>query len=260
MGRVIAVASQKGGVGKTTTTINLGAALAAKGRRILLVDADPQECLGASLGASAGPGGGLDDVLTAKPPDGRVALVEACGMTVLPGGPRLADTEIELSSLKVGQATRMRKALEGVRESFDYVLIDLPPHLGLLTVNGLVAADEVLLPCQVEFLALRRLVAVLTAVEEVREEYPGLRIAGILPTMYDGRLLHAREVLAEITSALGTEYTVFGPIPRSVRFAEAPVAQRSIFDVAGEADGARAYRALADAIDGTTAAVAGSAA
>jgi chromosome partitioning protein len=249
MPRVIAVANQKGGVGKTTTALNVGAALEARGRRVLLIDMDPQECLSASLKTPTPEAGkSISEVLLGEVLLAQV-LIESSGMSLAPAGADLAETEVRLLAEPGGEAA-LREALSSLTASFDYVLIDCPPSLGLLTLNTLTAANEVLIPAQTEFLALRRLGAILRTVAKVQKRLnPALHVLGILPTLYDGRTLHAREVLDQIREALGHDHRIFPPIPRSVRFAEAPVLGRPIFEYAGDLEGARAYRMLAEELD-----------
>jgi len=249
MSRVISVANQKGGVGKTTTALNIGAAFVARGRRVLLIDMDPQECLTASLKIPTPEvGQSLSEVLLGEVPLARI-LVEGCGMSLAPAGADLAETEVRLLAEPAGEAA-LREALTALTVAFDYIIIDCPPSLGLLTLNTLTAAHEVLIPAQTEYLALRRLGAILRTIAKVQKRLnPILRVAGILPTLYDGRTLHAREVLLQIHQALGSEHRIFNPIPRSVRFAEAPVMGRPIFEYANDLEGAHAYRTLAEELE-----------
>lgn len=251
MGRIIAVANQKGGVAKTTTTIHLGAALAERGRRVALVDLDPQECLGAALKVPPpAPGKSVAEVLLEEAALSEV-FIGLHGMSIAPAGIDLAEAEARLLS-EMGRDGILKAVLEPVRGEFDYILLDCPPSLGLLTLNALVAAGEVLIPTQTEFLALRRLQAILRTVEKVRRRLnPSLAVLGIVPTLHDARTLHAQEVLEQIRSGLDKEqHRVFDPIPRSVRFAEASVAGETIFKYAGRLEGARLYRALAKEVDG----------
>lgn len=249
MMRLVAIANQKGGVGKTTTTINLGSALVERGRKVLLIDLDPQECLSAAVKVSTPqPGKSLADVLLGETP--LLDIIQTVhGLSVAPAGADLAEAEARLLS-EMGRDSILRDVLEPIRKHFDFVLIDCPPSLALLTLNALSAAQEVLIPAQTEFLALRRLEAILRTIDKVRRRLnPQLKVLGILPTLYDGRTLHAREVLEQIRSALGKTHRVFDPIPRSVRFAEATVAGMPILDYAAELEGAQLYRALAKEID-----------
>jgi chromosome partitioning protein len=249
MARVIAIANQKGGVGKTTTALNVGAALSILGRRVLLIDLDPQECLGASLGvATPEPGNSIYEVLLGET-DLATVLVEASGMQVAPAGADLAEAEPRLMAEPGGELA-LRESLEPHSPRFDYVLIDCPPSLGILTLNALTAAREALIPAQTEYLSLRRLAAILRTIEKVQKRLNRkLKITGVLPTMYDRRTLHAQEVLEQIRKALEAKYRVFEPIPRSIRFAEAPVAGRPVLETAGEVEGAMAYRAIAEELD-----------
>jgi chromosome partitioning protein len=251
MRRIIAIANQKGGVGKTATTLNLGAALTRRGRKVLLIDLDPQECLTASLGVPTPESErSLREVLIGDPPLALdQILVEAHGMSLAPAGLDLAEVELKLLA-EIAGSMALRTALKPERR-FDYILIDCPPSLGLLTLNALAAADEVLIPTQTEFLALRRLAAVLRTIEKVRRrDLNGhLVVTGILPTMFDARTVHHREVLEQIQEALGKEHRIFPPIPRSIRFAEAPVAGRPIFDLASDIEAAHAYETLAKTLE-----------
>jgi chromosome partitioning protein len=240
----LAIANQKGGVGKTTTVHTLGAALAETGARVLLVDLDPQACLTYSIGLD--PESlplSLHDVLIGRSKAAE-ALVTAGGMSVLPAAIDLAGSEVHLVG-RVGREHAVGRALEPVKGSFDIVLIDCPPSLGILTINGLTAADFVLIPVQCETLAHRGVGQLLETVADVRAyTQPDLSVLGAVATMFDGRTRHTREVLGDVEARYGLP--VLAPmIPRSVRFAEAPATGQSILDHAPSAPGAVAYRELA---------------
>jgi len=249
MSAVIAVTNQKGGVGKTTTVINLGAALAEKGHKTLLVDLDPQGALSVGLGIDIY---SLDrtmyQVLSDEHfPITRVIQQVRPKLFVAPANIDLAAAEAELLS-RSGREFVFREALEPVRGDYEFVIIDTPPSLGLLTINALVAADEVLIPLQCEYLALRGMRLLMDTIKRVKLRLnPRLRILGILGTMYDSRTLHSREIMEEIRS-------IFGPlvfktvIKKSIRFAEAPVAQMPILEYQKRHEGAEAYRKLAEEV------------
>jgi chromosome partitioning protein len=245
--RVIAIANQKGGVGKTTTTLTLGAALVERGRSVLLVDLDPQGSLTIALGVDA-EGNSLHEVLGAS-----TAGTKAIRDIAHPIAPRffLAPSDISLSRsesglmLRLGRESVLKRALDGCL--FDYVLIDCLPSLGILTINALVAADQVLIPTSCEYLALRGIALFYQTLHEVRAINPSLQVLGILPTFYDSRLLHAREVLqAMIDRGLPVLDVQVG---RSVRFPEASLAGESILTYARDHPSAEAYRRLAEMID-----------
>jgi chromosome partitioning protein len=247
VGKVIALANQKGGVGKTTTTINLGAALAEQGRRVLLVDMDPQGALSVGLGLNPM---ALDRTvynLLLEPkadPVAAITTTKVDRLDLLPSNIDLAAAEV----LLVGEVAReqaLARVLRPLRKRYDYLLVDCPPSLGLLTVNALTAADAVLVPLECEYFALRGMALLMDTIEKVRERLnPELDVLGILATMYDPRTVHGREVLGRVEDAFGDR--VFRTvISKTIRFAEAPVAGESILTYAGSSTGAAAYRELA---------------
>ncbi len=245
--RIIAMCNQKGGVGKTTTTINLGAALAEAGRRVLLVDFDPQGALSVGLGINPHE---LDitiyNVLMDRSVDARSVVRSTAieGLDVLPANIDLSAAEVQL----VGEVARemvLARALRPVVDDYDVVLIDCQPSLGLLTVNALTAAHGVLIPLECEFFALRGVALLVETIEKVKDRLnPRLEIDGILATMYDGRTLHSREVVARVVEAFGDQvfHTVIG---RTVKFPDASVAAEPITTYASTHSGAEAYRQLA---------------
>jgi chromosome partitioning protein len=245
--RIVALCNQKGGVGKTTSTINLGAALAEYGRRVLLVDFDPQGALSVGLGVQPHQldrtaynllmerDVAIDDILlkTAVP-----------GMDLLPSNIDLSAAEVQLVG-EVAREQTLSRVIRPVVDEYDFVLIDCQPSLGLLTVNALTAAHEVIVPLECEFFSLRGVALLIDTIDKVRERLnPSLKLAGILATMYDGRTLHGREVFARVVEAFGDE--VFDTvISRTVRFPETTVAGEPITTWAPNSAGAKAYRNLA---------------
>lgn len=246
MTRVIAVANQKGGVAKTTTVASLGAAAAELGKKALVVDLDPQACLTFSLGLD--PDAlelSIHDVLLGRVSAGMVVKSTADGVDVLPATIDLAGCETVLLT-KTGREYQLRAALDDlVDAAYDLILIDCPPSLGVLTINALTAAGEVLVPLQCETLSHRGVGQLLDTVHDVqRLTNRDLKVLGVLPTLFDGRTSHARDVLADVTSRYGLD--VLEPsIAKSIRFAEAPAAGRSVLRTATRTRGAVAYRELA---------------
>ncbi len=243
--RTIAVANQKGGVAKTTTVASLGSALAERGRKVLLVDLDPQSCLTFSLGLDPDAVElSVHDVLLGRVGASMAIQPTEDGVDLVPATIELAGTEAQLLS-RPGREYVLRSALEEVSAAYDVVLLDCSPSLGVLTLNALTAADELIIPLQCEMLSHRGVGQLLDTVADVQRILnPNLRVLGVLPTMFDGRTNHARAVLADVSERYGL--AVLEPaIPKSVRFAEAPAAGRSVLTTARRARGADAYRELA---------------
>ncbi|MEV6768847.1 ParA family protein [Nocardia sp. NPDC051030] len=248
--QIIALCNQKGGVGKTTSTVNLGAALAESGRRVLLVDLDPQGALSAGLGVplydltatiynllgrSAPP---IDDVLTKTGVE---------NMDLLPSNIDLSAAEIQLVN-EFGREQTLSRVLAQVRDRYDYILIDCQPALSLLTVNALACADGVIIPMECEFFSLRGLALLTDTMEKVRDRLnPRLNLLGIVVTMFDRRLLHSRQVLARVAETFGDRlYNTV--ISRTVRFPDSSIAGEPITTWAPKSSGAEQYRALAQEV------------
>ncbi len=244
---IVAVANQKGGVGKTTSTINLGAALAEYGRRVLLVDFDPQGALSVGLGVPAHEldatiynllmerDAEIDEII-------RPTVVE--GMDLLPSNIDLSAAEVQLVT-EVGREQALGRAIKPVLDRYDYVLIDCQPSLGLLTINALACADRILIPLACEFFSLRGVALLMDTIDKVTDRLnPDLKILGILATMFDPRTLHTREVRQRVIEAFG-ELVFEATINRTVRFPETTVAGEPITTWAPASAGAAAYRLLA---------------
>ncbi len=247
MTEVLAVANQKGGVAKTTTVQSLGAASGELGRRTLVVDLDPQACLTFSLGFDPDAlEQSVHDVFVrrAKVADVRLAVPGVANLDLLPATIDLAGSEVHLLT-RTGREHVLQRALEPVLDDYDLVLIDCPPSLGVLTINGLTAADAVLIPLQCEALSNRGVGQLLETIEDVRvfaNEH--LAVRGVIATMYDDRTKHARRVLEEVESRYDIP-VLQPPVRKSIRFAEAPARGKSILQHAPDSPGAEAYRALA---------------
>jgi chromosome partitioning protein len=243
LGRVISFANQKGGVAKTTTTLNLGVALKEKGHSVLLVDLDPQGNLTMSQGWNPDEiERSMFDVLVHKLPIEEIVRVAEVDVAV--SSIDLAGAELALSSM-IGRERALEKALAPIKDNYNYVLIDTPPSLGLLTINALVASDGVIVPVQCEYLSLRGLVQLENTLTMIRENLnPEVGIQGILPTMFDNRTLHSREAVEILEENFGD--LVFGTrIRKTIRYAEAPVKGSSVLKYDPTGSAAEAYRELA---------------
>jgi chromosome partitioning protein len=251
MARILAVANQKGGVAKTTTVHALGYALAERGRRVLLVDLDPQACLTYSVGVDPDAlDQSLHDVFVRKMKvaDVRRVVAGVDGLEILPSTIDLAGSEVHLLT-RTGREHALSLALAPVSDDYDVIIIDCPPSLGVLTINGLTAAREVLIPLQCEALSHRGVGQLLETVDDVRMfANADLEVAGVVATMYDERTRHGRAVLDDVKERYGL--TVLDPpVKKSIRFAEAPQRGRCIIQHAPSSPGAEAYRAIARGLD-----------
>ncbi len=248
MTHVLAVANQKGGVAKTTTVHALGAAWSERGRRVLLVDLDPQACLTFSTGTNPDElPASLHEVLLGRAGI-RDVVISSGGVDLVPASIDLAGAEVHLLT-RPGREYGVRRALDQVRSGYDVILIDCPPSLGVLTINGLTAADRVLVPLQCETLSHRGVGQLLETVADVRSfTNESLAVLGVVATMYDPRTRLARETLAGVGQTYGLA-VLEPPIPKSVRVAEAPGRGGSVLSHAPRSPSADAYRALATTID-----------
>lgn len=247
MGRIYTVVNQKGGVGKTTTAINLGAYLGYYGQRVLLVDIDPQanatSCLG--IDKNTVKGGIYESLIGAQPPSSQILHNPRLKISLLPSSPALAGAEVELVDMP-HRETRLRDMLAQLTERYDYILIDCPPSLSLLTVNGLVAAKNgVIIPVQCEYLALEGLGQLTQTLNRIRGSmFPELNVRGVVLTMFDGRTKLATDVVNEVRRFFPNQ-VFHSVIPRSIRLAEAPSFGLPISAHAPDSHAAKAYSALA---------------
>jgi chromosome partitioning protein len=249
MTRIFAITNQKGGVGKTTTSINLAASLAATRRKVLLVDMDPQgnATMGSGLDKHEVEASSCEVLLGDKQAAEAIEVMEHTGFDLLPANSDLTVAEVELMNM-FGREFRLRKALEPVIEGYDYILIDCPPSLNMLTVNALVASQGVIIPMQCEYYALEGLTALMQTIESIREAVnPELEIEGLLRTMYDPRNNLANDVSNQLKEHFGPKlYNTI--IPRNIRLAEAPSHGMAVIHYDKSSKGAMAYLALAGEI------------
>jgi len=255
---ILTILNQKGGVGKTTTVINMGVFLAKAGKKVLLVDLDPQANLTSGLGVSVPHGANTDitgkdskartiyDVLVNDNPVSEVFLsTDTKGLFILPSGIELSGAEVEMVNM-ISRESVLKKALEPVKDNYDFILIDCPPSLGILTVNALVAAEKVLVPIQCEYFALEGLGQLMNTVKLIRSKLnPTLDIAGVILTMYDARTNLSRDVAEEVKKFF-KEQVFKTIIPRNIRLSEAPSHGQSIVEYDPSSTGSLAYRNLTD--------------
>lgn len=255
MTRIVAIANQKGGVAKTTTAITLAAALVECGNSVLVVDLDAQACATFSLGIDPEDLDARESiaVLVTEREVETASLLLRKTIRVCDDGVHVVPATMELAAADVLLAERRHRerilagALGPLRDDFDFIIVDCSPSLGLVTINALVAAEEVLIPLKCETLSHRGLGQLMETIDDVRNwANPDLKVAGLLPTLFDGRTAHAQAIVADLAPRYGVR--VFDPIPRSIRFAEAPAVGRTILATAPRSAGARAYRALAQAL------------
>jgi chromosome partitioning protein len=243
-GRIVTFVNQKGGVGKTTTAVSLAAALGRRGQRVLLVDLDPQANATSAVGCDGNGAAGIYDALLGEAPPGQCVIdITEEKLSLVPSSAALAGAEVELVPV-MARERRLAHALEPLREAFDWILVDCPPSLGLLTINALTASDSVIIPVQCEYMALEGLTRLLETLELVRRNLnPRLEILGVVLTMFDSRTRLSQQVADEVRSHFAQSFATI--IPRAVRLSEAPSYGQSIFRYEPGGRAATAYDELA---------------
>lgn len=249
MGKKIAIVNQKGGVGKSTTAVNLGAGLAEKNNKVLIIDIDPQGNASSGLGIekSKVEYTVYDLLIESEPALNAILKTENDNLDIIPANIELAGAEIELVSI-ISRESRLKKSLVKITDQYDYIIIDCPPSLGLLTLNALTAADSVMVPIQCEYYALEGLGQLMNTIELVRKNLNSdLRIEGVLMTMYDARTNLSEQVIDEVKEYF-SDLMFKSIIPRNVRLSEAPSFGKPILDYSSNSKGAEAYRQLAEEV------------